>query len=382
MRIYSYKNKTGTVWGVDHINPVTGERIQRIIGTKQQALVYLANVQRHYDLYKLLGKKEYFENLDSTKEDITVAELVIKYLEFAKTAKRSFERDERSLKAIGDYNPFPGKQIQLRDLKLSEVTEKMISEYIGFRLSQVKYICRESAEKKCVQPPTVNREISCLKHIFNKAIEWNYLSSNPARKIKKFKEGNGMTRYLEKTEISKLIEACGTLKRAKYLKSVVITAINTGMRRGEILNLKWKDIDFSKGLIYISTSKNGESGYVPMNSVVVQTLKENYPINNTDDQRFLNEHVFMSGGKPLTEIRTAFKRALKVAGIESLRFHDLRHTAASHLIMNGVDLVTVKEILRHKCISQTLRYSHLSSEHKRNAVESLCGGENARKVQD
>ena len=144
------------------------------------------------------------------------------------------------------------------------------------------------------------------------------------------------------------------------------------MRRGEILNLRWSDIDLDRRQLTIRDSKNGESRTVEINSHLADTL-------GSLERRSDSPLVFPSRhGQAYNDIRASFLAACQKAGITAFRFHDLRHTFASHLVMKGIDLTTVKELLGHKTIQMTLRYSHLSQGHKKKAVEiigSLCDGD-------
>lgn len=215
---------------------------------------------------------------------------------------------------------------------------------------------------KEVMPATVNRALSCLRAIFNKAIKWGkFHDANPVSGVAFFKEPPGRVRFLEKEEIIKLLNNCND-----YLKPVVIVALNTGMRRGEIYYLKWHDIDFKRDIIHLYQTKNGEKREVPMNEAVKAALikvKKNpespYVFHNDD-------------GRPYYNLRKSFFTACKKAGIIDFRFHDLRHTFASQLVMSGVDLNTVRELLGHKSLEMTLRYSHLSQDHKKRAVDVLA----------
>ena len=138
------------------------------------------------------------------------------------------------------------------------------------------------------------------------------------------------------------------------------------MRLGEILNLKWQDLDFNQKFIYIENSKNGEKREVPMNNFLLKMMAQLKETSNYGDYIFSHKD-----GSPLKGVYRSFKSACKRAGIKNFRFHDLRHTFASHLVMNGVDLKTVQELMGHKSFSMTLRYAHLSPDHKRKAVEDL-----------
>ena len=196
--------------------------------------------------------------------------------------------------------------------------------------------------------------------MFNKAVIWDKTKNNPMSRIKLFKENNQRTRFLEKEEISKLLLCCN-----KQLRSIAILALNTGMRKSEILNLKWHDCDIKRGIIYLRHTKSGKRREIPMNREVKDLLFR-IPKNPENAYLFGNKE-----GKAYVNIRKAFENALKKAGIQDFRFHDLRHTFASQLVMSGVDLNTVRELLGHSSLKMTLRYAHLSSNHKKQAVETL-----------
>jgi integrase len=154
------------------------------------------------------------------------------------------------------------------------------------------------------------------------------------------------------------------------MDSIVIAAVCTGLRKGEIVHIKWNDIDFANRIIFIANTKNGEKREVPVNDFLTATLKS---ITKHES----SPYVFCdTEGKPYYDFRKSFATALQKAEIKDFRFHDLRHTFASNLVMGGVDLATVRELLGHKSIEMTLRYSHLSQDHKSRAVkimDSLMG---------
>ncbi|MDI6793141.1 MAG: site-specific integrase [bacterium] len=154
-----------------------------------------------------------------------------------------------------------------------------------------------------------------------------------------------------------------------------MTALNTGMRKGEILTLKWDQVDLKHGFILLdeSDTKNGERKEIPINETLRQTL-----------QRIMRQldvpYVFYdpATGKPYQDVKTSFKTAVRKSKIRDFKFHDLRHTFASHLVMAGVDITTVKELLGHKTITMTLRYAHLAPSHKVKAVDLLDSTINER----
>lgn len=214
---------------------------------------------------------------------------------------------------------------------------------------------------KEVKPASVNRNLTDLKSIFNKAVSWGkFKGPNPVKQVKMFKENNERVRFLEKEEIVKLLAGCN-----RTLKSIVIVALNTGMRLGEILGIKWQDIDIKRGVIHLYTTKNGGKREIPINEQVKTAL-----IRTRKHPQ--SEYVFCKrDGSRLRDIRTSFFTALEKSGIKNFHFHDLRHSFASHLVMSGIDLNTVRELLGHKSLRMTIRYSHLSPDHKKRAVDIL-----------
>ncbi len=214
---------------------------------------------------------------------------------------------------------------------------------------------------KEVSPAATNRALTLLKSMFNRAIEWEKFDTvNPVTRVKFFREDNHKLRYLEKEEIKRLINNC-----EDSLRSIIIVALNTGMRKAELFNLKWHDIDFNNGVIHLLRTKNGEKREIPMNEAVKTAMV--ITRKNPD-----SAYVFSTKrGNPYTDIRKPFARSLKRAGIENFRFHDLRHTFASQLAMAGVDLNTIRELMGHKSTRMTIRYAHLSANHKTHAVDLL-----------
>ncbi len=272
-------------------------------------------------------------------ERIPFSEMARLYLEaYSKPNKRSWSRDELSIKHLNSF--FSNKY-------LHEIGPLTIEKY-------------KVERKRQVSPSTVNRELACLKHMYVKAIEWGKIDVSPASKVRLFKEENRRTRYLEEEEIERLYEAC-----SGHLRPILVTALNTGMRKGEILNLKWVDVDLRNRVISILNSKNDEKREIPVNEDLFQALLR-------VRKNLESSYVFCKeDGVPYRDVKTGFKAALKRAKISNFRFHDLRHTFASRLVMKGVDLKTVQELLGHKDVRMTLRYSHLSPDHKKAAVEKL-----------
>lgn len=263
------------------------------------------------------------------------------YLDYAKTDKRSWERDETSLKSL---LPFFGNRL------LNDISPFLIESYKKMRTGKVK-------------PATVNREIGLLKHMFNCAIEWDKATTNPMRHVRLLRVENIQERNLSQEEVTKLLGAC-----TEYSRPIVQTALHTGMRMGEILGLKWEQVDLRQRMITILHSKNEKVRKIPINDTLLQIL-------TTLKYNKMSEYVFVCvrTGEPALKFRTAWLNALRRSGIPHCRAHDLRHTAASHMVAAGIDLVTVKAILGHADLRTTQRYLHSAPESMRQAVAALDG---------
>lgn len=211
---------------------------------------------------------------------------------------------------------------------------------------------------------TVNRHLATIKHMFTKAVEWDMVEEDSlkrVRKVKMLEENNRRMRFLSSSECSSLVGNCD-----KHLRPIVITALNTGMRKSEILNLKWDDVDLKHNLITVRNTKNGEPRRIAINGTLRDTLSS---IVRRLDVPF----VFFDNatGKSYGNVNKSFSSACRRSGITDFHFHDLRHTFASQLVMAGIDLTTVRELMGHKTMAMTLRYSHLAPQHMASAVNIL-----------
>ncbi|MCX6832960.1 MAG: site-specific integrase [candidate division Zixibacteria bacterium] len=256
-------------------------------------------------------------------------------LEWSRGNKKSWQSDQTIINRLSKV--FSGK-------KLSERTVLDVERYKALRI-------------KTVSDVTTNREVALLKHMFNKAVAWNLAKDNPIMLVKLFRKNNARIRHLTLSKIKSLLDEC-----ADYIRPIVEFALNMGMRYREIRSLRCGHVDLRNRLIYIDEKKWGRRE-VPMTDYIFHYLVEH--------QRASGRVFDEAGGKLVGKMRTAHENAVKRVGISDLTFHELRHAFASHLVMAGVDLLTVKELLGHKSINVTLRYSHLSPAHKRNAVELL-----------
>ena len=319
-----------------------GKRIRQVGGyTKEQARNTLAKL-RIEKLDEKLGFKK------PASEDLPFATFANEFLEtYCKQNKKSWRNDQQYLEKFKKY--FKGDT--LRSIGPEKVE-------------------RYKAERKAeVTPSTVNRSLACLKTLFNKAVEWGRLDVSPVRNVKKFKEPKGRERILSPEEIRRLIA-----NASDWLRPIIIVALNTGMRRNEILSLRWRNVDLVKLYISIEDSKSGKPRTIPINMAVYDALQA---LPRDTEFVFYNR----KSKNHYKDTKTAFHAACLNAkndpddnndkGIVGVRFHDLRHTAATKMIEAGVDLVTVSKILGHASIQMTMRYAHPTPENMRRAVECL-----------
>lgn len=245
----------------------------------------------------------------------------------------------------------------IRPYLLSECREKLMKEY-AFR------------KKKTMAASTVNQYMAALSHVFTIAVkEWEWMDENLLFKVRRCKLPKGRTRFLSDEERERLLAACRESK-SPYLNAVVTVAICTGARFGEIMGLKWENIDFERRIMRLEQTKNGEKRAVPLAApAFAEILKLN------EARRGDAPWVFRRAGdaKRPIELRKHWFAAIEKAGIENFRFHDLRHTAASYLAMNGATLLEIAAVLGHKTLSMVKRYSHITDQHTSVILEKMTG---------
>ncbi|HEX3034437.1 MAG TPA: tyrosine-type recombinase/integrase [Thermodesulfobacteriota bacterium] len=284
--------------------------------------------------------------ITQTKKPFLFDTFVERYInEYSKVNKRAWKRDEASGKALLKF--FSGKT-------LTQITSWLVEKYKAQRQNE------KSRFGTPVARTTINRELSCLKTMFNKAIEWGLVSSNPAKKVKLFPEKPNKVRVLSDDEFQKLYDAS-----TDFLKPILIIAINSGMRRKEVVTLKREDVNFKQEFVTVRESKNNDSRIIPMNEVSKKTFE--LAVNTVHGEYLFGDRIDYL----LNRVENNFAQAFKKSGIAKCSFHDLRHTFATRLVMAGVDIVTVQELLGHKNINMTKRYSHPTPMHKKQAVSML-----------
>jgi integrase len=315
------------------------KRVRELVGpSKGEAKTLLAAKRAE----RLRGRQGISRKIDAPPFDQFVEG---PYTEYARINKRGFHNEQYRLHQLTE---FFGKR------KLSELAPWHAENFKN-----------ETARR--VAPATVNRLLGNLKHILSMAVKWESLSSNPFTGVKLLHVPKRVARMLTAEEEVKLLTACGQI-RTPHLASIVGIALNTGMRKGEIHGLRWEHINLTDTLITIINGKTAESNRdIPMNEATLKLLSDLC-------EKRKSEFVFPSTrkiGERLLDPKVGFMKAVRLAGIPHIRFHDLRHTYATRLVRAGVDLVTIQHLLGHTNVTMTSRYTHSDADAKMHAVKRL-----------
>jgi integrase len=383
--IFQYAGKNGMVYGIDYRSG--GKKHREIVGPLLgEAQEKLAEIRKQAKNGVVLSVSE--------KRKITFRSLAQKYSEI-KFGKPAGKDDRKYL--LGYWR---------KDKKDGEVkwNDKSITQHFGDRaLFQICAIDIEEFKKARKEAPakgkksrsdvSVNREMEILRNMMNKAIEWGMLDVNPFQRFKEsvfFEETNDRVRFLEEEDIKKLLEIS-----PPYLANLIKAAIFTGLRKSDLFNLRWSDVNLEKGILFFHEGKKrGKLGIKYLNDDMVSLLigihkgKSEYifngPVPRKKGEGKKEKYVALPDpdGNPLSDIKRSFHAALKKAGIKDFHWHDLRHTSASYLAMKGASLKAVQEHLGHSSIAMTERYSHLSENFQREQVNLLNGlcGESGKKL--
>jgi len=253
---------------------------------------------------------------------------------------------------------------ELGNHKLKDLTPSLI---IKFRDKLAKELSDRTGRNRT--SATVNRYLALLSHACTIAIkEFQWMAINPVTQISKPREAQGRSRFLSDEERERLLAVCRS-SESVHLFTIVTLALSTGMRRGEMLGLKWENVDLQNGRITLHRTKNGEKRIVPLVGKAYELIKGSYLKLEPGD----HDSLFPSPNEPNQPIciRTAWYTAVRRAKLENFRFHDLRHSTASYLAMNGASLLEIADILGHKTLQMVKRYSHLSEDHKATVLEKM-----------
>ena len=274
-------------------------------------------------------------------KNITVSKLFNMFLDYSRVNKKSYNTDVSRVKLILQY--FNGQTY------IKDITPEKLEKFKTFLLSMGR------------SKSTVNRYFEVLGKAFQIAVDNEYLQKNPCKTVKKFAVQNYSVRYLTKEEEEKLYKVL-----PEHLKPIVTVALNTGLRKANILNLKWEQINFDFNFIEVLENKGNKHIYLPLNKTLLD-LFNSIPYEKRNGYVFVNPET----NKPYTDIKKAWTNSLKKANIENFRFHDLRHTVGTRLAEQLVPVNVIKELLAHSDIKTTMRYVHCTNGAKLEALSKL-----------
>lgn len=285
----------------------------------------------------------------------TVGDLVRRFAEekLPERAKRDQPRLRRQLEWWGEQLGW--------ETQLQRVTPAAIVE-VKDRLAHGASLSGSSPS-----PATVKRYLAILSRAFSVAVkEWFWLQESPCGKVPRPTEPRGRLRFLDDEERERLLEACRKSSNQR-LYPLVLAAITTGARRSELLSLRWRSVDFDRGLAVIEDSKNGDRRSVPLVGPITEVLLEKSKV-----RQIKSNAVFADGSGRVTFPRRAWEAAVRKADLDNFNFHDLRHTAASYLAMSGATLAEIAEILGHKTLQMVKRYAHLTDQHSHRVASRMA----------
>jgi integrase len=293
--------------------------------------------ENRYGLRRM-GKDKLSEFIDET------------FLPWSRLNKRSWRDDEYIGATLKKY--FGGKTFE-------EISPVLIEKFKGDRL--------KGTTKKGTQrsPATVNREFDVLKKIFSLAIDHNKITMNPCAKVRKFTVNNQQHRYLLPEEEIRLMAVLDGPRA--HLRAIVIVALGTGMRLGEQLRLRKSQVDFLRNVVTPTYTKNGKDREIQMTPEVRAAFLELCKDKHRDEYVFLSPKT----DRHQTEVKKGFKTALRIAGIEALRWHDLRATFGTRLGEAGRDAFTIAQLMGHRDLRMTARYVRATERNQREAVEAV-----------
>jgi len=306
-----------------------------------------------------MKRGKHIKEIESKKH--TLSELIDRYIEFELPQRKSdHQKFEMQLnwwkEKIGAY-------------MLSDITPALLSEFRDKLQKEpsIRILKDGTKIKKPRSNATINRYIASLSIVLSiGSREWEWLEENPLFKVTKKTEARGRIRFLSDDERNKLLEVCEQASNP-FIYLLVVIALSTGARFSEILNLKWENVDLKRKMFYFMDTKNSENRAVPISLKAYELIKKHSKIRKIN-----STYVFArpDGQKP-TDLRFQWDEAVKKAELKNFRFHDLRHTAASYLAMNGATLVEISEILGHKTMQMVKRYSHLTQKHTAEVLERM-----------
>jgi len=338
--MYRKRSKNG-IWYIN-IRMDDGRRIQKSLGTSNSKLAKAIEGKIRAGIQE--GK--YFEKPEG--DNITVKEMIEKFM--ATHALKVSSSMQASYKvSFAHIISFMGDKV------ITKVKPKDVANYKEARLEAGK------------KPATVNRELAALSKMFSIGVkEWEWLDSNPVSNVSRLKENNARTRWLSNEEEARILS-----NSPEWLSDLIIVSVDTGMRCGELLSLRWSEVNLFRKVLFVLMSKNKKSRTIPLSQRVLDIFVKMSKLRSLE-----NDFVFITSNnrKRLPRnVTTAFERVLKKSNVNGFRWHDLRHTFASRLAQKNAPIFSIAELMGHSIVMAT-RYSHHSIESLKSVVELLNFG--------
>lgn len=334
MGVYKKNNK----WWIDYY--VYGTRIRKPVSkSKGEAEKVLLKIKSD-----MLMNKYAIPN----NEKIKFSEFALRYIrDYSIPSKRSYKSDIHLMKKLVEY---------FGDMNLDEISNYHWEQYRKVRITE-----KARYRNDLISTTTVNREGALLRSLLNKAVQWGHLGFNPISKMVMFKE-EPKERILTNSEIKMLISLAN-----QPLRNIILVALNTGMRKGEILKLEWNQVNLENGFITVKKTKSSKLRRIPLNNSMISLFREMKMASQYNIYVFQNPKT----GSPYTDVKKSWAGLLKRAKINDCRFHDLRHTFATYSLLNGGDIISLKETLGHSEIRTTSRYTKALLEGQRRLVNGF-----------
>ena len=332
--IQKFTRAKGDVYRV-LIRKAGAKPISKTFSNKKLAIQFAQSMDSNREFFEAYG----YEN----NKEIKLSLLIGNYLKYEYKGKDYVEHSRKLRVWISSLSDIPTKEINANNIKKG-------LDALPSHLSNA----------------SINRHKAAISGVLTYACKKGYIKINPARLIPSLPENNERIRFLSEAERKRLFASCRASHWDK-LYLIVLLAITTGARKGELTNLRWNDIDFERRTAYVSTTKNGQPKVLPLTDSVIKELQ----LFNQNNSRLIfeskvKEDVAYCFTKP-------WKKALEDAEIKDFRFHDLRHSCASYLAQSGASLLEIADVLGHKQISVTKRYAHLCIEHKSSLINRVMG---------
>jgi integrase len=299
-----------------------------------------------------IRENRYFKQSEASKH--SMSELIDRYIKQVLPDKRDAKNQERQLHVWKD-----------------KIGDKLIADITPAVVVQVRDELKAERASGSGQRSgaTVNRFLAVLSHLFSVAVrDWQWADQNPVKGVSRLKEPAGRVRYLSDAEREALLASSSDLSPTLLL--IVVLALSTGARRGEIMSLRWKDVDLSGGRAILQQTKNNERRVIPIAGYALELFKQHSKVRQFDSELVFPDPRDSSKS---WSFEATWRKAREAANLEDFRFHDLRHSAASYLAMNGATTAEIAEVLGHKTLQMVKRYAHLSDQHISDVVGRMNG---------